>query len=384
MICGATPQKAGHGGYKECGREDESGGMMGTATGFRYDFETGIYRPPSEGGSNSLLLRFTRNCPWNQCTFCGMYKEEKFSFRTKEEIKSDIDAIAAFCAGLMAISVERGYQGEINRAVIMEMIHREPSLNTHTGFIMVLNWLLSGGKTAFLQDGNSPGMPTETLVEVLKYLREIFPSLERVTSYARSKTLARKTLEELTAIHEAGLDRLHVGLETGDDALLKKVKKGVTAAEHIEGGKKAMKAGFQLSEYWMPGLGGKEGWEAHARNTARVLSAINPHYIRSRPFVPSPGTPIFEEYAGGGNRTLTGEEQLQELKLMIENLEVTSKVCFDHAGNYWLNRRGRLLFTQDYEGYRFPEEKTKVLALIDEGLEAQRIRPQTISHDLLL
>lgn len=357
---------------------------MRMQTSYGYNFETGIYRPPSEGGSNSLLIRFTRNCPWNQCTFCGMYKEEKFSFRSAEEIKSDIDAIASFCSGLMTLSVELGYEGEINRAVIMEMIHREPYLNTHSGIIMVLNWLLSGGKTAFLQDGNSPGMQTETLVEVLKYLRETFPSLERVTSYARSKTLARKSLEDWKAIHEAGLDRLHVGLETGDDALLKKVKKGVTSAEHIEGGKKAMEAGFQLSEYWMPGLGGKEAWEAHARNTARVLSAINPHYIRSRPFVPSPGTPIFEEYSSGANRTLTGEEQLQELKLMIENLEVTSKVCFDHAGNYWLNRRGQLLFTQDYEGYQFPEEKPRVLTLIAEGLEAQKIRPRTIKYDFLL
>jgi len=349
-----------------------------------YHFETGIYRPPSEGGSNSLLIRFTRNCPWNQCTFCGMYKMEKFSFRSAEEIKSDIDSITAFCAELMTISVELGFQGEINRAVVIEMIHREPALNTHSGFIMVLNWLLSGGKTAFLQDGNSPAMQTETLVEVLKYLREKFPSLERVTSYARSKTLARKSLEELKAIHEAGLDRLHVGLETGDDELLKRVKKGVTGAEHLEGGKRAMEAGFQLSEYWMPGLGGKEGWEAHARNTARVLNGINPHYIRSRPFVPSPGTPIFEEHASGASHTLTGEEQLQELKVMIEALEVTSRVCFDHAGNYWLNRRGHLLFTQDYEGYRFPGEKARVLALIDEGLEAQGIHPQTIGRDLLL
>ncbi len=349
-----------------------------------YQFETGIYRPPSEGGSNSLLIRFTRNCPWNQCTFCGMYKEEKFSFRSSEEIKSDIDAISGYCSDLMTISVELGFKGEINRAVITEMIHREPYLNTHSGLIMVLNWLLSGGKTAFLQDGNSPGMQTETLVVALKYLRETFPSLERVTSYARSKTLARKTLEELTAIHEAGLDRLHVGLETGDDALLKRVKKGVTAAEHIEGGKKAMKAGFQLSEYWMPGLGGKEGWKAHARNTALVLNAINPHYIRSRPFVPSPETPIFEEFASGANHTLTGEEQLQELKVMIEALEVTSKVCFDHAGNYWVNRRRHLVFTQDYEGYRFPEEKSKVLALIQEGLEAQKVHPHTMGNGLWL
>jgi hypothetical protein len=309
-----------------------------------------------------------------------MYKDEKFSFRSAEEIKGDIDSINALCTGLMNISLELGFKGEINRAVINEMIHRDPDLMNSQGFFMVLNWIQAGGKTAFLQDANTPAMPTESLVESLKYLRETFPSLERVTTYARSKTLARKSLEDLKAIHEAGLDRLHVGLESGDDALLKRVKKGVTGAEHIEGGRKAMEAGFQLSEYWMPGLGGKELWESHARNTARVLNAINPHYIRSRPFVPSPGSPILEAFQSGAFQTLSGEEQLQELLVMIEELEVTSKVCFDHAGNYWRNRRGNLLFTQDYEGYRFPAEKPKVLALIREGIEAQKIVPHTIEY----
>ncbi|MBN1662306.1 MAG: radical SAM protein [Deltaproteobacteria bacterium] len=338
-------------------------------------FETGIYRPPSEGGSYSLLLRFTRNCPWNKCTFCSMYKEEKFSIRSVEEIKGDIDAIAALCDELKAISWSLGYTGEINKPVIIEMINRAPILNTSQGFIMVVNWLIVGGRTAFLQDGNSPEMRTERLVEVLKYLRQKFPSLERVTSYARSKTLARKSLDELKAIYEAGLDRLHVGLETGDDELLTIVKKGVTGQEHIEGGRKAMEAGFQLSEYWMPGLGGKELWEQHARNTARVLTAINPHYIRSRPFVPSPGSPIYDSFASGEFHLLNGEEHLTELKLMIEELDVTSKVCFDHAGNYWRNRKGSLLFTQDYEGYAFPDQKQRVLALIEEGLEAQKTAP---------
>jgi hypothetical protein len=255
------------------------------------------------------------------------------------------------------------------------MVNRHPILNTSQGFMMVLNWLVVGGKTAFLQDANTPDMRTDRLVEVLKYLRQKFPSLERVTSYARSKTLARKSLDELKAIYEAGLDRLHVGLETGDDELLEIVKKGVTSQEHIEGGRKAMEAGFQLSEYWMPGLGGKEHLEAHARNTARVLSAINPHYIRSRPFVPSPESPICESFQNGEFHILTGAEQLTELKLMIEELNVTSKVCFDHAGNYWRNRKGHLLFTQDYEGYKFPEQKTRVLSLIAEGLEAQKNAP---------
>ena len=335
-----------------------------------YSFEVGIYRPPSEGGSASLLLRFTRNCPWNNCTFCGMYKHEKFSIRSVDEIKGDIDSIAGLCREMKQISEQMGFDGSINREVIYKIIERNPELNTSSGFAMILNWLASGGKTAFLQDGNSIIMATDNLVEVLRHLRSTFPTIERVTSYARSKTLSRKSLDELVAIRQAGLDRLHVGMETGDDELLKRIKKGVTGKEHIDGGKKAMAAGFQLSEYWMPGLGGKERWQNHARNTAHVLNEINPHYIRSRPFVPGPGTPIFNEYEKGELTLLTVSEHLEELKLMVQELEVTSKLCFDHAGNYWTDRNDRLLFSQSYEGYKMPDEKKEVLRLIDEGLSA--------------
>jgi radical SAM superfamily enzyme YgiQ (UPF0313 family) len=167
-------------------------------------------------------------------------------------------------------------------------------------------------------------------------------------------------------------------LETGDDALLKKIKKGVTAEGHIKGGKKAMAAGFQVSEYWMPGLGGRQMWQNHAINTARVLNAINPHYIRSRPFNPIMGTGMQEKIAAGQLQLLSADEQLTELKWMIEHLDVTSKVCFDHAANYWLNRHGGLLFTHSYEGFKFPEEKPRVLDLIDEGLKAGNKRPDML------
>jgi len=297
-----------------------------------------------------------------------MYKHEKFEIRSAEEIKRDIDTIAAMVNELKSISVEKGFDGAINRDVIIEMIGRHPDLNTSHGFVMVIGWLQSGAKTVFLQDANSLIMATDKLVEVLKYLRATFPTIERVTTYARSKTIARKDLQELIAIRKAGLDRLHVGLETGDDALLKWVKKGSSSQDHITGGKKAMEAGFQLSEYWMPGLGGKEAWQAHAKHTALVLNEINPHYIRSRPFYPAPGTPMYESYAKGEWEPLSTCDTLVELKQMIEALDVTSKVCFDHAGNHWTNRNGRLLFSQSYEGYKFPDMKPAVLNLIAEGI----------------
>jgi hypothetical protein len=305
-----------------------------------------------------------------------MYKTEKFELRSPAEIKQDIDSMAAICNDLQEISRRLGSNGRYTRDAAVELINQNPELNYHHGFVMVFNWLQSGAKTAFLQDGNSPIMKTDQLVDVLKYLRGTFPTLERVTSYARSKTLSQKTLEELEAIREAGLDRLHVGLESGDDELLSKIKKGVTAEGHIKGGQKAMQAGFQLSEYWMPGLGGREMWENHARNTARVLSAINPHYIRSRPLFPQPGTSIYDWEANGEFHMLSPDEQLMELKLMIEELDVTSKVCFDHAGNYWRNSRGGLMLSHGYEGYKFPEEKSRVLELIDDGLTAGNQVPE--------
>jgi biotin synthase-like enzyme len=341
-----------------------------------YSFEVGMYRPPSEGGSYSLLLRFTRNCPWNKCTFCGMYKQQKFSLRSVEEIKEDINSIAGLCMEMQDIARDLGYEGVINRDVICRIMERYPYASTSNGFGMILNWISSGAKTAFLQDANSLIMGTDNLVKVLEYLRDTFPSIERVTTYARSKTLFRKTQEELNRIRQAGLDRLHVGLESGDDEVLKRTKKGVTPEEHIEGGRKAMKAGFQLSEYWMPGLGGKQRWENHARHTAHVLNSINPHYIRTRPFGPWPGTPIYDKCERGELTLLTPEGQLEELKLMVQELDVTSKLCFDHANNYWTDNGGQLLFTHSYEGYQMPEKKEKVLEIIEKGIIANKGRSE--------
>ncbi|MCG8637021.1 MAG: radical SAM protein [Desulfobacterales bacterium] len=333
-----------------------------------YSFETGVFRPPSEGGAASLLVRLTRNCPWNHCTFCAMYKTEKFQLRSLEEIKSDINAMADLAGDLKTESLKQGSGGQITREAIMALFNRAPGLDRHHGAAMLIQWLMAGGGTAFLQDGNSMIMPPKDLIAALTHLKTTFPSIHRITTYARARTIAQRSLENLKAIRAAGLDRVHLGLETGDDTLLKQIKKGVSAEGHIEGGKKTMAAGFQVSEYWMPGLGGKEMTEQHALNTAGVLNAVNPHYIRSRPFRPIPGTPIQEQVHRGEVTLLTPREQLLELRKMIRALEVTSKVCFDHAGNHWRTSRGDLVFTHDYEGYKFPDEKERVLQRIELGL----------------
>ena len=337
-------------------------------------FEIGVYRPPSEGGSASLLLRVTENCPWNKCTFCEMYKGHSFVYRRVEDIKADIDTVAAIRDEIKAVSWKLGHGGDITRDVGTAILRADRYLNGNPCFVTVFNWLYSGGKTAFIQDANSVIMRPGEFVEILKHLRKTLPSLLRVTSYARSKTLAQRRPDELREIREAGLDRLHIGLETGDDELLTIVRKGVTSEEQIDGGRKAVAAGFQVSEYWMPDLGGRERWRQHAENTARVLNEINPHYIRSRPFVPRQGTEIFEDYAQGRLHISSPHERLQELQLMIENLHVTSRICFDHNMNSWINKSGGLLFSQSYEGYKFPEEKALVLELIREGLMVDESR----------
>lgn len=341
-----------------------------------YRFETGVYRPPSEGGSASLLVRFTRNCPWNHCTFCAMYKTEKFELRPLGEIKSDIDAMAALAKDIHTLSGGPGAIGGITRKGILALLEKVPELNRMDGFGMLAHWLMAGSRTAFVQDANSMIMKTKDLTAALVHLRTTFPSLSRVTTYARARTLEQKSAQDLEAIRRAGLDRLHLGLETGDDALLKKIKKGVTAKGHVKAGQKAMAAGFQVSEYWMPGLGGKEFSHAHARGTAAALSEINPHYIRSRPFYVIPGTPIEKQVEAGEVTLLTPKEQLEELYIMIRNLDVTSHVCFDHAGNFWRHPDGSLLLTHDYEGYQFPEEKEKLLALIEQGINSDQQLPQ--------
>ena len=348
----------------------------------QYSFEIGPIRPPSEGGSRSLLIRATRNCPWNICKFCygTPYNRERFQLRSLEEIKEDIDAAKAISELIEATAEKLGGISWAAKLMdpyflynkdFMELDQKE--LKNFQSVTNVFNWLRSGARSAFLQDANSLIMRTNELVEVIIHLKRTFPSLQRITSYARAKTLAQKTktLKELKELRKVGLSRLHVGLETGDDELLKYVNKGVTSEEHISGGRKAKEAGFELSEYWMPGLGGKTWSEQHARNTARVLNEINPDFVRSRRFVPRKATPLFEEWKKGEFQLLSPHEGVREIGMMIENLDITGKVCFDHFINpaYRVGSGYVWLFKQDYDGYKFPEEKPKVLELVTQGLE---------------
>lgn len=311
-------------------------------------FEVGPYRPPSE--AYSLLIRATRNCPWNRCKFCCMYKGNKFEYRSVEEIKQDIKTAKIIQDKIKEISWKSGYGNSRVKQVAATVVNNPPN----EAFRNVALWLYAGGETAFLQDSNSLIMRTKELAEVIRFLRETFPSINRVTSYGRSDTAARKSLEELTELYQAGLSRLHIGFESGYDPLLQYVDKGVTASRHITGGRKVVESGISLCEYVLLGLGGKEMWREHAVETARVLNEIDPDYIRVRTLTLINAMPLYDEVEKGDFIRATDEEILEEEKLLIEHLECQSNYISDHITN----------LLQEIEG-KLPQDKDKMLAAID-------------------
>jgi radical SAM superfamily enzyme YgiQ (UPF0313 family) len=316
--------------------------------------EQGPIRPPSE--AQSLLLRVTRNCSWNHCEFCHIYKGNKLSLRTVEEVKQDIDNIKDIVDELKTDSRNQGYGGEITTDVIrtaLKSLHRFPE-----GTRSVLLWLHNGGKNVFLQDADNLILKTKDLVEMLGYLKATFPSIERITSYSRAKTVARKTVDELRDLRQAGLSRIHMGLESGYDPILKSVKKGVTALELIDAGQKVKAAEIELSEYIMPGLGGKKMWKEHALETARVLNAIDPDFIRIRTLKVLDIMPLHKKIEDGELELMTDDEIVVELRLLVENLDgIHSRITSDHILN----------LLEDVEG-NLPDAKAKMLAVIDRYL----------------
>lgn len=274
-------------------------------------YEGPIYRPPSE--ADSLLIQATVGCPHNSCTFCLVYKQgPPYRVRPVAEIKQDLDEA-------------RRFRGDRVR-------------------------------TLFFPAGNTIAMPAAELAEICRYARSLFPNLERITVYGSSRYIYKKGLEDLKILKEAGLNRIHVGLESGDDEILKRVKKGTTAAEQIKAGLWVREAGIELSEYVILGLGGQERSQAHARETARVLNAIQPDFIRLRTFVPKINTLMLHQVRKGRFQMLSPHQVLEETRLLLEALICASLVTSDHYTNY-LNLQGRL-----------PEDKPRLLAAIDRAL----------------
>ncbi len=275
-------------------------------------YEVGPIRPPSE--ASSLLIRVTRNCPWNRCVFCPVYKGEKFSMRAVEDIKRDITT--AF------------------------EIHGDSY------------------RKAFLQDANSICVKTDDLVEILEHLRATFPGINRVTTYGRAKNIARRPVEDIVRLREAGLSRIHVGLESGSQKVLDMMKKGVTVAQQIEAGRRVKASGISLSEYIILGGGGREYLEEHAVETARVINAIDPDFIRVRTLRIAENTPLYEMAARGEFTRESEVEVIEELGLMVRDFDgITSQFESDHSLNLLMEIRGK-----------FPDAKERILSTIDRFL----------------
>jgi radical SAM superfamily enzyme YgiQ (UPF0313 family) len=299
------------------------------------------------------LIRATRNCPWNRCQFCPVYKGSKFELRTVAEIVRDIEAVKAISEGIREMAWRMGYGDNVRdvAAMLCNQTQYGPCV------CHVALWLGTRGKTAFLQDSNTLVMRTPELIQVITFLRETFPSLNRVTTYGRSHTAARKSIAELKELKYAGLDRIHIGLETGYDPLLAYMDKGCTAESHIEGGKKVKEAGISLCEYVMPGLGGKKMSQEHARETARVLNEIGPDYIRLRSLHVSPAMPLWAKLLDGDFELQTEDEVVKEIAVFIENLQVAGYLKSDHILNLLMEVEGKI-----------PDDKEKCLNIIDSYL----------------
>lgn len=331
----------------------------------KFFFEMGPIRPPSEGRDHSLLIRTTRNCSWNLCEFCATYKGKKFSYRQVNDIKKDIDVARTIHDEINTVSSEIGLAGRVNRQVVAALWEENPHIYgegagdpetvslRQQNLINVINWLGSGAKTVFLQDADALIMRTPELVEIIGYLKETFPTIERVTSYARSKSCLRKSPEKLKELHEAGLTRLHVGLESGCDEVLAFMRKGVTAQEQVEGGRKVADAMISLSEYVMPGLGGRRWSEKHALDSARVLSEIDPDFIRLRSLVLRRHSPLLAQAQAGRFAELLEDEVVEEIGLFIENLHCRAYVVSDQMANLLFGVEGQL-----------PQDKEQILGVI--------------------
>ncbi len=269
-----------------------------------------IYRPPSE--ADSLLIQATVGCPHNRCTFCMVYKETKFKVRPTQEIREDL--------------------AEARR----QFGDRIPTL--------------------FFPAGNTIAMPTAALAEICRFSRELFPHLQRITVYGSSQYICRKGLGKMRLLAEAGLKRIHVGVESGDDEILRRVQKGATAEDHVRAGGILKEVRIEMSAYLVLGLGGRERTESHARESARVINEIQPEFLRLRTFVPKINTLLLEDVLAGRFAMLSPHEVLRETRAMLEAIDAKTCVLSDHYTNY-INVAGRL-----------PQDKEAMLRTIDQAL----------------
>ena len=283
-------------------------------------YEGSIWRPPSE--AYSLILQATVGCSWNKCSFCIAYKDKTFRIKTLDDIKRDV-----------------------------EKIHPH-SKDT---------------KRIFLADGNALCVPTDELEAMIEFLYSKFERLERISIYGGPLDIKDKSIDELKRLKEAGLALVYFGLESGSDDVLRMVKKGALSELMIETGKKVKASGLKLSAIYILGLGGIKLTDSHATETARVISAMDPDYAAALTLMVVPGTDIVSDIDSGRITLLNPDQTLQELRKMVEQLEVTNTVFrANHASNY-APIRGTL-----------PGDKESVLSQIDDALKRGVYKPDSM------
>lgn len=327
-------------------------------------YRIGPIRPPSE--AQSLLLQVTNGCTWNKCKFCNLYRHTRFRAYSVDSIKEDIDRMAQYAK---KVSAHRSPGG----AWDVEGLNRELAAleeEEQNCYYVVANWLINGGKSVFLQDGNTLALSGGKLTEVLRYLRQVFPQIERVTSYGRAENLSKVSAEEFAELKEAGLDRIHSGFESGSDQVLQLVNKGVTSSQQITAGQNIKAGGLELSVYFMPGLGGRALSQENALGMANVVSRTDPDFVRIRTAAVKPGTELYEDFRRGDFVLCSEEEKLLEIRTLIaETRDVSTRLVSDHIVNLLQGIRGSLntdkkTMLEMIDGYlALPEEERKLFQI---------------------
>lgn len=284
-------------------------------------YEGTVYRPPSEAGS--LIIQFTIGCARNTCTFCSMYKDKSFRIRPLAEVEEDLE-------------MARNYY---NRVQVRRI---------------------------FLADGDALIVKTDDMLHILDKCHQYFPEVERISVYGAPKDILNKTPEELRKLKAAGLDMVYMGLESGADQILSDVKKGVTAAEMIEAGKKVRAAGMTLSMTIISGLGGKKLWREHALGSAAVISAIKPEFVGFLTLMVEPGTPMYDQVQRGEIEVMNPQEVLDETELFIRNVDAEGTMFrSNHASNY------------SALGGTLNAERDKILGQIETSRKRSSFRPDS-------
>ena len=316
-------------------------------------YEQGPIYPAND--AYSLLLRLIRNCPWNRCSFCPVYKNQKFSIRSVEDIIRDIDLVRTYIDRLLQ-------ENAMPIAFDQEQIH-----SIYTGFEVrdriafnnAVKWYAAGMTSIFLQDANPLVMKPKDLFAVLRHIKTCFPQTETIAAYARSSTILQLPEGTLKQLNELGLNRLHVGVESGSNLVLNRMRTGVNRGGHIEAGKRIRQAGIELYAYVVPGLGGVDLSIEHALETAETLNAINPDVIKIRTLGLSPSTELAHWQVRGMFEKPGDAMIATELRLILETLDnLESRIKSDHILNLFETVSGEM-----------PKDKEKMIGIIDRFFE---------------